>query len=202
MEFNEVITKRRSIRKFTNEPIPDSLIRELMDAGRLAPSGLNIQPWRYVVVKSEEMRNNISHAIFSPHAAGSPVLILCCADLMAFSAIPARIKELKEAGAFAGTYRENSDFNDVLENKNTNNDLLKINAALNTAISIDHILLKATDLGLGSCWLGAFDESKIKESASLDDRYNVIAVLAIGYPDQSPSPRPRLSVDELLIKEL
>lgn len=202
MDFNEVIKQRRSIRKFKNEPVPDNLIRELIDAGRLAPSGLNVQPWRYIVVKSKEIREKIAQAISSSHAANSPILIICCIDMLTFSALPVRINELKEAGAFSGTNRENSDFKDFLENKNIDKNLLRINSALNAAISIDHILLKATDLGLGSCWLGVFDESKIKEFTGLDERYYVTAVLAVGYPDQSPPPRPRLSIDEILIREL
>jgi len=201
MEFSEVIGKRRSIRKFIEEPVPDHLIREILDTGRLAPSGLNLQPWRYVVVKNEESRKRISKAIPSPHAAASPVLIICCADTSAFAEIPVRIKELIKAGALSSSYYENSDNQDRLS-ASMDSDFIKVNAAINTAISIDHMILKATDLGLGSCWIGAFDESLMKETAGLDDRYKVIAVLAIGYPDQVPAPRPRLSLDEIIIKEL
>jgi Nitroreductase len=202
MDFNEVIKQRRSIRKFKDEPIPNNLIRELIDAGRLAPSGLNVQPWRYIIAKSKENREKIAQAIPSSHVGSAPILIICCIDTQAFSALPARINELKETGAFLGTARENSDFKDVLENKNIDISYLKINMALNAAISIDHIILKATDLGLGSCWLGVFDESKIREFTGLDDCYYVTAVIAVGYPDQSPPPRPRLSIEEILVKEL
>jgi nitroreductase len=201
MEFNDVINQRRSIRRFKNELVPDSLLRELLNAGRLAPSGLNVQPWRYILVKSEEYRKKIAQAIFSKHAANAPALIICCADIRAFSTLPVRINELNEAGAFSDTPRENSNYDDLL-NITIDHDVLRTNLALNTAISIDHILLKATDLGLGSCWLGAFDESKIKEMAGLDEYYNVIAIVAVGYPDQAPPPRPRLSVEEILIREL
>ena len=62
--------------------------------------------------------------------------------------------------------------------------------------------LKAVDLGLGSCWVGFVDRAKVKELLDLDDTYEVVALLPIGYPDQNPPPRPRLSIGDIVVKEL
>ncbi len=198
MEFNEVVRSRRSIRKFKKEPIPDSMIREVIDAGRLAPSGVNIQPWRYVIVKSEEKRKTVSNAVYSKHAAIAPVLIICAIDLRTYAEMPVRIKELIKADAIKSTPLEKASSEDIFGNEVW----LKVNSALNAAISIEHMVLKATDLGLGSCWLGAFDESGVKKAAELDEGYLITALLAIGYPDELPEPRPRLALNEIIIKEI
>ena len=73
---------------------------------------------------------------------------------------------------------------------------------LNAAIAIDHITLRAVDLGLGTCWVMMFDQEKAKQALGLDDNYNVVALIPVGYPDQSPGPRPRLERDQILLKEL
>lgn len=79
---------------------------------------------------------------------------------------------------------------------------IKAYLTLNAAIAIEHIVLRAVDLGLGSCWIMMFDSAKAKSMLELDDRYDVVALLPIGYPDQSPAARPRLTLEELVIKEV
>jgi len=58
------------------------------------------------------------------------------------------------------------------------------------------------DLGLGSCWIMMFDSEKTRRLLELDDRYDVVALLPVGYPDQSPAARPRVPMEELVIKEI
>ena len=62
--------------------------------------------------------------------------------------------------------------------------------------------LRAVDLGLGSCWVMMFDKDKVKKLFGLDENYDVVALLPIGYPNQSPSQRPRFNMDKLLLKEV
>lgn len=79
---------------------------------------------------------------------------------------------------------------------------LKAYLNLNAAIVIDHITLRAVDLGLGSCRVMMFDKEKVKSLLNLGDSYDVVALLPVGYPDQAPAQRPRLSMDEVLLKEI
>jgi nitroreductase len=79
---------------------------------------------------------------------------------------------------------------------------LKSYLNLNAAIALEHIALRAVDLGLGSCWIMMFNSKKAKEILNLDERYEVVALLPIGYPDQTPSQRPRLKLDELVIQTI
>ncbi len=202
MEFDNVIKSRRSIRKFKSDPIPDEYVKEMLEAARLAPSGLNLQPWRYVVVKDKFIKESIIGTTPSPFASGAPVIILCCIDMTAFNAAGARIMELYEAGALSNTVVEQYTSGSFIKKENVKELMIRANLSFNAAISIDHLILKATDLGLGSCWLGIFDQNQIKKLVGLEDKYEIISLVAVGYSDQSPSPRPRFSMEQILLREV
>lgn len=194
MNLSQAIQSRRSIRKFKADSIPDNYIHELIEAGRLAPSGINLQPTRYVVIKSEEAREKLKECTPLPFVPAAPAIIACCIDTHAGATAIDRITELQDAKALDGEYKN--------KGRNMDGDAFSAYLNLNAAIAIDHITLKAVDLGLGSCWVMMFDKDKVKKLLELDDRYEVLALLPVGYPDQSPAPRPRLSLDEILLKEI
>jgi nitroreductase len=73
--------------------------------------------------------------------------------------------------------------------------------AFNVAIAVEHIVLRALDFGLGTCWVRLIEEQKVREIFGWDDNLYVVALLPVGYPDESPPPRKRLPVQELLINE-
>ena len=205
MKLLEAIQSRRSIRKFKPDPIPEDYIHELIEAGRLAPSGTNLQPTRYVVIKSEEARAKLSECTMLPFVPAAPVVIACCVDTQAIGLTEARVDELREAKAFVDTpLDKKSDGSYSSTNRRTEMDASAIRSYLNlnVAIAIDHITLRAVELGLGSCWVMMFDKEKVKSLLDLDERYEVVALLPVGYPDQSPSPRPRLDMDEIILKEI
>lgn len=202
MEFVDVIRKRRSIRKYKPDPVSDAQIQELLEAARLAPSGLNLQPWRFVIAKSDNIRKKIAECTSSKNAYNAPLLFVCCMNLTAFSSLDTRLEELQKTGAFSDTVFQKYTPEDFLHNKNVNEIWIRMNLAVNVAISIEHILLKATDSGLGCCWLGSFDQKKVKELTGIEENYEVLAILAIGCPDQQPSQRPRLSCDEIVLSVL
>lgn len=81
MEFSEVIAKRRSVRHFnTKLAVSDEDVRALLEAAVSAPSAGNIQPWRFVVVRSAEARKRLQEALHQPWAAAAPVVIVVCVD--------------------------------------------------------------------------------------------------------------------------
>ncbi len=69
---------------------------------------------------------------------------------------------------------------------------------VNGSIALSFMMMKAADLGLGTCWLGAFTNDTIKDILDIPDEYTVIAVTPLGYPDESPAARPRKSMDEIV----
>jgi nitroreductase len=71
---------------------------------------------------------------------------------------------------------------------------------MNVAIAVTHMMLKAVDLGLGTCWIGGFDAIKAKKILGLDDSLHLAALLPIGYPEHIPGPRPRFPLEKLIAK--
>ncbi len=69
---------------------------------------------------------------------------------------------------------------------------------IDTAIAVDHMTLAAVEDGLGTCWIGAFDEKKVKKILNIPDHVRVVALLPLGYPSTTPRPTPRKSLDEIV----
>jgi nitroreductase len=201
VELSDVIASRRSIRKFSEEGISTDTVRLLLDAARLAPSGSNLQPARFIVAQSPAAKEALSR--FTPYKfiVKASVIFVCCADLTAMKTRDHRIGELLNEGAFEGV---DMDMNDpsALANPIMSEEAIRAYLTMNVAIAVEHIVLKAVDLGLGSCWLGRFDRDKVKEYLALDERIYPVVLLPVGYPDQSPKARPRFALDKLVLKTI
>ena len=72
---------------------------------------------------------------------------------------------------------------------------------IDVAIALDHMTLAAASLGLGTCWIGAFYEDKVKEILGVPPEIRVVALLPLGYPAEEPGPRGRKSLDEIMARE-
>jgi len=201
VELSDVIASRRSIRKFREENISDDTVRLLLDAARLAPSGSNLQPARFIVAQSPAAKEALSHYTPYKFIVKASVIFVCCADLTAMTSRDRRIGELLKEGAFEGV---DMDLNDpsAAANPIIEEEAIKAYLNMNVAIAVEHIVLKAVDLGLGSCWLGRFDRDKVKEYLSLDESIYPVVLLPVGHPDQSPKARPRFALDKLVLKTI
>lgn len=196
----EAIEQRRSIRKFNPDSVLDDHITALLDAARLAPSGCNAQPWRFKVVKDRETKLKLAQAAFNQSfIAEAPVVMVCCADIKAY--MEGTVSGLQDLGKTGSV--EDRVINIILERanklKNMNVDQLGERVALNVAIAIEHIVLRALDFGLGSCWVRLVDRQMIKDIFGWDDNLYVTALLPIGYPAESPEPRKRLKLEDIII---
>jgi nitroreductase len=201
VELSDVIASRRSIRKFRQEDISADTVRLLLDAARLAPSGSNLQPARFIVVQSPAAKEALGR--FTPYKfiVKAAVIFVCCADLTAMTTRDNRIGELFQEGVFEGVEIDTSDAS-ITTSPIMAAEAVKAYLSMNVAIAIEHIVLKAVDLGLGSCWLGRFDRDKVKEFLAQDDSIYPIVLLPVGYPDQSPKARPRIALDKLVLKTI
>ena len=74
-------------------------------------------------------------------------------------------------------------------------------AAGNTAIAITHMMIQATEMGLGNCWVRWFDDKKVKGVLDIPDNVEVMALLPVGVPDETPEPRPRVSIEDITFYE-
>lgn len=179
MELNEVIVKRKSIRKYTNEEISKEVIESIIDSARLAPSAKNRQPWNFVVVQNT-IKNKIADMMIKKENE-----LLQTTDRKGSSVINTA-KIIKEAPVLILVLKE-YDENWII------GDCLSIGAA------IEHICLKATDLGLGSLWIAdtVYVQKDIVKLVG-HENMQVISAISIGYSDQEPNRRPRKELEDIL----
>jgi len=200
VEFSDVVASRRSIRKFRPENISADSIQLLLDAARLAPSGSNLQPSRFIIAQSPAAKEELGK--FTPYKfiAQAAVIFVCCADLTAISTKETRVGELLKEGAFEGV---EMDMNvPSAASPAMDAEMVRAYLSMNVAIAVEHIVLKAVDLGLGSCWIGRFDRDKVKDFLKLDEDIYPVVLLPVGHPDQSPKERPRFAVEKYLLKTI
>lgn len=194
MDVFEAIKRRRSIRRFKNVQIPGEHIERLIEAARLAPSGSNVQPWRFMIVKDEALKRHLRDACFNQKfVEEAPVVIVCCGDLYAWKKARMRSKEILNRGDIRLSEESTKALKERAEKAASADITERVPSAfLNVAIAIEHIVLEAVELGLGSCWVRLFDEDKVRDILKLPRSSCVVAILPIGVPDEEPEPRPRL----------
>lgn len=195
VEFDQVIQRRRSIRNFKADPVPDQAIFDILEAARLAASGGNIQPWRFVVIKSQEIKEKLKAATRWKFALKAPIIIACCSDLSAADGRQDRLVELSQAGVF-----DNVEMDGEYAAPERTQEQLLAYLNMNVGIAITHMMLKAVDLGLGTCWIGGFDPFKTRKVLALDNNLHIVALLPIGYPERIPAQRPRFPLEKLIVK--
>jgi len=201
LTVKDAIEQRRSIRKFKSDPIPDKYITALLDSARLAPSGSNSQPWRFKIVKDQQTKEKLVKAAYDQlFIAQAPVVIVCCADIKGY--LDGSLSGTQDLGKIAAI--EDRVVKIVTNLMNETEESLDIkdvgsSVALNVAIAIEHIILRALDFGLGSCWIKLTHDQMVKDIFGWDENIHFVALLPIGYPDESPAPRKRLKIEDILI---
>jgi nitroreductase len=173
MDLFEVIDKRRSVRKYKPEPIANDDLKKILEAGRLAPSGGNRQPWSFIVVRDVETKKALSTAANNQEfIAGADVIVAALGD--------SRATKMKLPYKLSTS---------------------RISHLQDPMIAVEHMILAATALGYGTCWIGAFNENQVKQILKVPENLRVIALLPVGVPDENPPPRPRKSFKEIFFKD-
>jgi len=208
LSVKEAIETRRSIRHFRPDDVPDELIKQVLEAARLAPSGSNIQPWRFLVIRDKEVKKELRRICLEQRfVEEAPVVIICFGDLELYSKETRRKRrqEFIDSGVTAtlsGRFADDSEYRARQESLPTPpRQELITSAKVNTFIAIEHLVLMATALGLGTCWVGAFEAAAINRLFSLSDNLIPAAVIPVGYAaGEIPPQRPRRSLHEILLK--
>jgi len=173
MDIMEVIEKRRSIRKYKGDPIPEEKLNKILEAARIAPSWSNMQCWRYVVVKDENTKKALADALPSRNPVKkaftqAPIIIVGCAD--------------PERSGYIGSQRIGDKQWHILD----------------LGISMQQLVLAATNEGLGTCWVCWFSEKGVKDILKIPENIDVVALTPLGYPDEEPKAKHRKSVEEIV----
>jgi nitroreductase len=170
MEFFDVIKKRHSIRAFTSRPIEESKIKQILEAANSAPSAGNLQAYKIFLVQDEKRKRDLALASLAQSFVAEAPIVLV------FCADP-------EASGKKYGKRGRS--------------LYSIQDA---TIAAAYAQLAATDLGLASCWVGAFDDKEVLKVIGNPEGLLPVAIIPIGYPAEEPEATSRKKLEELVHK--
>lgn len=165
MDFDQVISKRFSVRSYTCQKVEKSLILEILEAARLAPSAVNFQPWHFIVITNQEYLTDLQEVYQRAWFKEAPACIVVCAD-------------------HSLSWKRKSDGKDF--------------ADVDVAIVVDHLILKATDLGLGTCWVCNFDAEMARKKLQLPAHIEPIALVPLGYTTLVAPPKSRKPLTEMV----
>ncbi len=163
MEFYNVIRKRRSIRKYLPDLVPDEVMQRILEAVKAAPTACNRQPFEFLLVQSDQARDTVCECYSVPWLREAPLIAVALGNR---SQAWQRLD-----GTSAHT--------------------------IDVAIAMEHFVLAAAAEGLGTCWVCAFDQSRLHRALELDQDWDVVALTPIGYPAETPGDVSRKPINEL-----
>lgn len=186
----EEIKKRKSVRSYSEEKISDETLNEILEAGRLAPSWVNVQPWKFIVIRDEKTKELLYKASGEQkQVLGANVIIACVADMEAW--------EKKNFGAVLEKSGKNQMVQDYILNSPTLNPSLLGNVEMLTrtieqlTYAVAYMSIQAEKSGVGCCIIGALanemtkgDENiikELKEQLNLNDKQILLTLLTLGY---------------------
>ncbi|NOU46483.1 MAG: nitroreductase [Bacteroidales bacterium] len=169
MDFLSLASNRYSIRGYDSQkPVEKEKLLRVLEAGRMAPSAANRQPWTIVVVQSQAKLQALTTVYPAKWFADAPVVLIV-------------------KGRKSEAWKRRSDNYCAIETDLT--------------IIMDHLILAATAEGLGTCWIAAFDEVKLREILKLTDDEVVFALTPIGYALENEivtRPKTRKTLEEIV----
>ena len=171
MDVLEAIKGRRSVRAFTDKPVSDEDVMTILDAARQAPSAGNLQPWEFIVVKDAEIKKGLAQAALDQASIGEVSVVIVVCADKA--------RSRRRYGSRGST----------------------LYCIQDTAAAIQNLHLAAHALGLGTCWVGAFNETEARKLLNMPLNVRPVAIIPIGYPAEKPNPRSRRPLTEIVHRE-
>lgn len=159
MSFLDLVRKRQSERRYSGKPVPREVIERCLEAARLAPSACNSQPWTFIVADDPDLRARLAEAAFSGiysmnrFASKAPVLVVVVTERSKYAA--------RLGGQMRGVQY----------------------SLIDLGIACEHFILQAAEDGVGTCWLGWFNEKSVKQVLGLPRDAKVDVVISMGYPE-------------------
>ena len=170
-DLMDAIRERRCRRRYKPDTIPNPTISRLLEAAQWAPSGGNIQPWHFFVIINETKRQQLSEAALGQRS------IVEAPVAIVVCAIPSMSK---------AKYGERGE---------------RLYSLQDTAAAVQNILLAAEGFGLGTCWVGAFEDQKVREVLEINQEMRPVAIIPVGYYlDEEKENRvpPRRALEDIV----
>ena len=186
--ITELLSNRFSVRRFQDKPIPNDVVQDMLEAGRLSPSGGNEQPWAFGVITDRNLIAQIAEIAFHQEwIAKAPLLIVLCTVVV----------NDERGGRDIQKYRF-PEYTEVIEK--IDQDLYW---ALNqeehqTKIAGTHMALVALEHGVGSCWVSRFEVKCLAKLLNLPKGYLPSEILVLGYPEEERKLTKKKELDEVV----
>ena len=178
--LSQAIAQRRATSSFDGTPIPNEDLKKIIEAGLKAPSGYNMQPWRFIVVRSAEQRKRLRWASFNQaKVEEAPVVIVACGDADGWRT--GDLEEMLRMGCEGGmpeNYAEQARQN--IPNYLSNHPNLTAWLNKQVMIAFSFMMLMAEALGYDTAPMEGFEQEKVREVLKLPLSYHVVALLAVG----------------------
>ncbi len=171
MDVYECIKTRRSIRKFMDADVTMDQIGAIIDSGRFAPAAGNIQNWRFILIKNQKTKENVAEAAFQQYWIAKAPVVIV---------ICATVDKLEQSYGVRGE---------------------RLYSIQNCAAAIENMILTAHSLGLGSCWVSAFDETILRRALDIPEDVRPQAILPIGHPDEEVPEPPNYTAEDVTFFE-
>jgi nitroreductase len=172
--FLKLVSDRRSIRKYLDKPVEAEKIRKCVESARLAPSACNSQPYKFIVIDDVDVKNRVSKAAFSG-------IYSVCELLGSSPVLIAVVSQKQKMTAWLGNQIQNVNFRYI-----------------DIGIAVEHFVLQATELGLGTCWIGWFNQKNVSRVLGVPAGYRVEVMLSVGYSGENPQAREKKSFEEIV----
>jgi nitroreductase len=179
--LSRAIAERRASPSFDESPIPDADLQKILQAGLHAPSGYNLQPWRFIVVRSPEQKKKLRAASFNQaKVEEASVMIVACGDADGWRS--GDLDEMLRLGRLGGmpeNYAEQA--KTTIPNYLSNHPNMPLWLNRQVMLAFTHMLLMAEVLGYDTAPMEGFEEEKVHEVLKLPLSYSVVALLGIGH---------------------
>ena len=167
MELQEAIKGRRSIRNFKKQNIPEETITQLIEAASQAPSAGNIQPWHFIIVRNPTIKRKLAESALNQSHVEQAPVVIVVCA-----------DEKSSSMGYGKRGRT-------------------LYCLQDTAAATQNILLTAHSLGLGTCWIGAFNEDEAREAVNAPEGVRPVVMIPVGIPDENPRQRGRKLLSQI-----
>lgn len=188
------ILNRRSIRKYKRDPVPKEIVEEILQAGRLAPSSKNRQPWKFIVVSGEAKAGMLTAMQKGLYRESGEALLPGSKQFLSGAEYTLKVMRQAPVTIFIVNTLGINLFRSITAEER----IYEICNAQSVGAAIENMSIAATELGLGSLWICDTYFAYRELSGWLDTEGELLAAMALGYADESPSPRPRKPLSEIV----
>lgn len=171
MNFNELISKRQSVRQYATRPVEPDKMLQCLEAARLAPSACNAQPWKFIVIDDLELKKEVANATAS---MGMNKFSLQAPSIVAI------VLEKPNVSSKIGSVLKGKEY-----------------TLMDIGIVATHFCLQATELGLGTCIIGWFNEKKIRKILQIPNKKRIPLLITVGYSTADIRVKQRKDLNQI-----